>query len=892
MKRMLINATQHEELRVAIVDGQTLYDLDIESPSREQKKSNIYKGRITRVEPSLEAAFVDFGADRHGFLPMKEISPRYYREGTKTNQGRVSIKEALKEGQEVIVQVEKEERGNKGAALTTFVSLAGRYLVLMPNNPKAGGVSRRISGEDRQIIRDALRELDVAEDMGLIVRTAGVGRELEELQWDLDYLHQVWSAVDQAATGRKAPFLIYQEGKLIIRALRDYLRGDVGEILVDDQQTYEDAQEFMQQVMPHNLRKLKHYQDDIPLFSRYQIESQIETAFAREVRLPSGGSLAIDHTEALLSIDINSARATKGADIEETAYHTNLESADEIARQLRIRDLGGLVVIDFIDMSSNKNQREVEERLRQALRQDRARVQIGRISRFGLMEMSRQRLRPSLEESIQEVCPRCAGHGRIRGIESLALSVLRLLEEEVMKEQTGQVVAYVPNDVGNFLLNEKRHAIALIEQRHRVPVMIIINQFLETPNFDIQRIRRSDLRLDSEASYALVSQPSVTSGQELMAEPPKVDQPAVVSVTPAQPAPPSAKAQPVPADGGLVGWLRGLFVGEEKPAPASEKKPQRKKTTHKKKTGQRGAGSRTDSRGEDSRARDSRGGRQSQGKPGQRKKTTPRKTSKKTAKKSSSQRSTRGATQGSTQGATQGPAGEEQRADSAEVVPSRPKRRGRRGGRRRGGQKNKAQETAAQQKTSSDAGTLTETVTPQVDQQQDGQQNKARQTKSERPPQPRRRRSSAGKQQRSDAQPSATDTSAADTSDAKPPARQPESPGNTSESQSLPSKPRTSEPPAGQQAAVNATAGAERTPGGLPKTRGPAAETGQPAPDQVKPAQPPRQVPDDTATRGAAQGAAEGPAPAAAKPPGKPVTQRQPTGNSIETGAKDVDGNR
>lgn len=706
MKRMLINATQHEELRVAIVDGQTLYDLDIESPSREQKKSNIYKGRITRIEPSLEAAFVDFGAERHGFLPMKEVAPQYYRDRAKSQQGRVPIKEALKEGQEIIVQVEKEERGNKGAALTTYISLAGRYLVLMPNNPKAGGVSRRISGEDRQIIRDALQQLEVEDQMGLIVRTAGVGRDLEELQWDLDYLHQVWSAIDQAANERKAPFLIYQEGKLIIRALRDYLRGDIGEILVDDQQTFADAQEFMQQVMPHNLRKLKQYEDAIPLFSRFQIESQIETAFAREVRLPSGGSLAIDHTEALLAIDINSARATKGADIEETAYHTNLEAADEIARQLRIRDLGGLVVIDFIDMSTHKHQRDVEDRLRHALRLDRARVQIGRISRFGLMEMSRQRLRPSLEESIQEVCPRCSGHGRIRGIESLALSVLRLLEEEVMKEQTGQVVAYVPNDVGNFLLNEKRHAIALIEQRHRVPVMVIINQYLETPNFEIQRIRRSDLRLDSDPSYELINQPEAAEAQELFAEAPKADQPAVVSVTPAQPAPPSAKAQPEANGKGLVGWLKGLFVGDEEPeAP----KPARKKTQRKKATRKKQSSARGQNRGD---AQSDSANRKRSGKPGQKKtgkKKTAKKASKKTAKKSTAK------------------AGDEQRSDGAEARAKKPKRRGRRGGRRRGGQ-NKPQDQAA-------AGNQAE-----KGHATDATGNSDDSTKQERPPRRRRRK--------------------------------------------------------------------------------------------------------------------------------------------------------
>jgi len=415
---MLVNATQPEELRVAMVDGQKLYDLDIEVPSREQKKSNIYKGKITRVEPSLEAAFVDYGAERHGFLPLKEISRAYFTEAAREQGGRVNIKDAVKEGIEVVVQVEKEERGQKGAALTTFISLAGRFLVLMPNNPRAGGVSRRIEGEDRSLIREALAALEIPEGMGVIVRTAGVGRSPEELQWDLDYLIKLWVSIEEAASQRPSPFLIYQESNVIIRALRDYLRSDINEVMIDDGEVYQRAQEFMSMVMPHNLSKLKRYDDPVPLFTRYQIESQIESAFQREVTLPSGGAIVIDHTEALLSIDINSARATKGADIEETALNTNLEAADEIARQLRIRDLGGLVVIDFIDMGPTKNQREVENRLREALKLDRARVQVGRISRFGLLEMSRQRLRPSLGESSQIVCPRCNGQGTIRGVES------------------------------------------------------------------------------------------------------------------------------------------------------------------------------------------------------------------------------------------------------------------------------------------------------------------------------------------------------------------------------------------------------------------------------------------------------------------------------------------
>ncbi|OQX32592.1 MAG: ribonuclease E, partial [Candidatus Sedimenticola endophacoides] len=467
MKRMLINATQPEELRVAIVDGQKLYNLDIESPGREQKKSNIYKGKITRVEPSLEAAFVEYGAERHGFLPLKEVSRSYFSQASLDKGGSPSIKDALREGQEVVVQVEKEERGNKGAALTTFISLAGRYLVLMPNNPRAGGVSRRIEGDDRSDLREAMSNLTIPDGMGLIVRTAGVGKNVEELQWDLNYLLQLWAAIEAAAK-KPAPFLIYQESNVIIRSIRDYLRADIGEIVIDNPAVYQEACEFIEQVMPQYRRKIRSYEDEVPLFSRYQIESQIESAFQREVRLPSGGAIVIDHTEALTSIDINSARATRGADIEETALNTNLEAADEVARQLRLRDMGGLFVIDFIDMSPARNQREVENRLKEALKQDRARVQVGRISRFGLLEMSRQRLRPSLEESSQHVCPRCDGHGTIRGVESLGLSVLRIIEEHAMKENTGRIVAQLPVDVGTFLLNEKRQAIYDIESRQKV----------------------------------------------------------------------------------------------------------------------------------------------------------------------------------------------------------------------------------------------------------------------------------------------------------------------------------------------------------------------------------------------------------------------------------------
>ena len=540
MKRMLINATQPEELRVAIVDGQKLFNLDIEIPGREQKKANIYKGKVTRVEPSLEAAFVEYGSERHGFLPLKEIARTYFSEQAIKSGGRPSIRDAIKEGQEIVVQVEKEERGNKGAALTTFISLAGRYLVLMPNNPRAGGVSRRIEGSDRSELRDAMSKLTIPENMGLIVRTAGLGKNEEELQWDLDYLNHLWAAIETSANEQKAPFLIYQESNVIIRSIRDHLRADIGEIVIDDPSVHDEACDFIKHVMPNYLRKIRKYDDEVPLFTRYQIESQIESAFQREVRLPSGGAIVIDHTEALTSIDINSARATKGADIEETALNTNLEAADEIGRQLRLRDLGGLFVIDFIDMTPTRNQREVENRLKEAMKQDRARVQIGRISRFGLLELSRQRLRPSLGESTsQHVCPRCDGHGFIRGVESLALSILRIIEEQTMKENTGRVIAQLPVDVATFLLNEKREAIHGIEQRQSVHVVLVPNTELMTPHYNIERVRTHELPPPESdtASYKMASEVEKTAPDFIKPSNVKSEQPAVKRITPAQPMP-------------------------------------------------------------------------------------------------------------------------------------------------------------------------------------------------------------------------------------------------------------------------------------------------------------------------------------------------------------------
>ncbi len=597
MKRMLINATQREELRVAVVDGQTLFDLDIEIPSREQKKSNIYKARITRVEPSLEACFVEYGGERHGFLPLKEISKEYFPEGVDHN--RAGIRDLIREGQELVVQVDKEERGTKGAALTTFISLAGRYLVLMPNNPRAGGVSRRIEGDDRQNMREVMDQLKLPDEMGMIVRTAGVGRDADELQWDLDYLLQAWKAIAEAAQSRSGAFLIYQESRLIIRALRDYLRGDIGEILVDSDEVFADARDFMQQVMPQNLRKLKLYKEEVPLFSRFQIESQIENAFERQVRLPSGGSIVIDQTEALTAIDINSARATKGSDIEDTAFNTNLEAAVEISRQLRIRDAGGLIVIDFIDMENPRHQREVEDKLRDALKLDRARVQVGRISRFGLLEMSRQRLRPSLGESTQILCPRCDGHGRIRGVESLSLSIQRLVEEEAMKDSTAQVLVQVPPDVANFLVNEKRKPMAEIELRHEAQIVIVADLNLETPHYEVTRIRASELGEHQKVSYERVS--PVQSVNAPQAAPPssKFEQPAVTTVAPMAPAPtrveddvveaqvkaaakpiavaapvaitPTAAPRPMPERKGFFARLVALFTGDDaQPAAAAK----------------------------------------------------------------------------------------------------------------------------------------------------------------------------------------------------------------------------------------------------------------------------------------------------------------------------------
>jgi ribonuclease E len=574
MNKMLINATHPEELRVALVDGQKLYDFDIEIPSKEQKKSNIYKGKITRVEPSLEAAFIDYGSSRHGFLPFKEISSSYYLSKNPEKVTRASIKDNLKVGQEVIVQIEKEERGNKGAALTTFMALAGSYLVLMPNNPRAGGISRRIERDARDDLKDLIGSLEVPEGMGLIIRTAGSGKSQEELQWDLNYLLRLWKAIDSSAKERKAPFLIFQESNVVIRALRDHLRGDIDEIIIDHPPTFRLARNFLEQVMPTFSDKATQYDENIPLFSRYQIESQIETAYQRNVPLPSGGTIVIDHTEALTSIDINSAKSTKGTDIEDTALNTNLEAADEIARQFRLRDLGGLFVIDFIDMSSTKNQKAVETQLREAVKIDRARIQIGRISKFGLLEMSRQRIRPSLGESSQLNCPRCKGHGTIRGVESLALSVLRIIHEEALKKQTGKIIIRVSVDAATYLLNEKRSDIEQIEKRNDLSIVILPNLDDTSQDFEIQRIKSTDMPSEEQRSYDQIHQPEQTTPDFVDKSARSLEQPAIKDFLPDSPAPTRRKE----TSEGLMKRFWRKIIGDEaettskKPKPKSGKK--------------------------------------------------------------------------------------------------------------------------------------------------------------------------------------------------------------------------------------------------------------------------------------------------------------------------------
>ncbi|MBH9553290.1 Rne/Rng family ribonuclease [Inhella gelatinilytica] len=634
MKRMLINATQPEERRLAVVDGQKLIDFETEIEGREQRKGNIYKAVVTRVEPSLEACFVDYGEERHGFLPFKEIARSYFKEGVDVRSARIN--DVIKEGQELLVQVEKEERGNKGAALTTFISLAGRYVVLMPNNPRGGGVSRRIEGEDREELKENLESLDYPKGMSLIARTAGIGRSAAELQWDLNYLLKLWSAIDDAAKGGKGAFLIYQESSLVIRAIRDYFHADVGEILIDTDDIYEQAKQFMAHVMPDTANRVKRYRDDAPLFSRFQIEHQIETAFSRTVTLPSGGAIVIDHTEALVSVDVNSARATRGSDIEETATRTNLEAADEIARQCRLRDLGGLIVVDFIDMEEGKNRREVETRLRDALRHDRARVQFSSISKFGLLELSRQRLRPALSEGSHITCPRCNGTGHIRDTESSALQILRMVQEESMKDNTAAVHVQVPVEVTSFLLNEKRAEITKIELKQRVNVLLIPNPHLETPNYKLERLRHDDPRLDAfKASYTMIEEPSDEVGITRREKAKPRQEPLIKGVLPDQPAPlapppapapvPAPAAAPKAASGGFLGWLKSLFSSTPEPTPAVTPAPSQEKGKEERRAGRGDRGRRSDrgdrtERGEraDKREKGERGDRSDRGDRGER----------------------------------------------------------------------------------------------------------------------------------------------------------------------------------------------------------------------------------------------------------------------------------
>ncbi|MEJ2464076.1 MAG: ribonuclease E [Candidatus Thiodiazotropha sp.] len=876
MKRMLINATQPEELRVAIVDGQKLFNLDIEVPGREQKKANIYKGRITRVEPSLEAAFVEYGSERHGFLPLKEISRSYYNEKARSSGGRVNIQEAINEGQEVIVQVEKEERGNKGAALTTFISLAGRYLVLMPNNPRAGGVSRRIEGQDRTELREAMSELQLPEDMGLIVRTAGIGKNSEELQWDLDYLLQLWQAIEHSAE-KPSPFLIYQESNVIIRSIRDYLRADIGEIVIDDAEVFSQAERFINQVMPQYGKKLRRYDDEVPLFSRYQIESQIESAFQREVRLPSGGAIVIDHTEALTSIDINSARATKGADIEETALNTNLEAADEVARQLRLRDLGGLFVIDFIDMTPSRNQREVENRLKDALKQDRARVQIGRISRFGLLEMSRQRLRPSLGEASEQVCPRCSGHGTIRGVESLSLSVLRIIEEEAMKENTGRILAQLPVDMATFLLNEKRQIIHDIEQRQSIEVVLIPNTHLETPNYTIERVRTSDMPEDGEdiSSYKMVTETPEQSLEQDKVNPPKVEQPAVKAIAPSTPAPqraapPAAKEAELSQQetGFLKKFLTSIF-SPKAPTPSEESEPVKDETENKNRRNTRSGSGERSNRNNGSRGR-GRGRQDNRSKDGAA--TKPRATENKSAARKPAEAEVKVESE-----ATETNQGEAPKPKSS--------RRGRRGGRRRRSS-GSGERQAAQ--ANENRGNNAPTPSDATDSQASGNEKRSRPARKPRAPKPERaptseKRDEPARNRREQRQPTETKPSVSNES---PSESAPQS-KPAADSQAKPETPAQSKPAAASQAkpetpTQSKPAAASEAKPETPTQSKPAAASGAKpeTPAQSKPAAASQAKPETpTQSKPAAASEAKTETPAQSKPAAaseaKPETPKQ-----------------
>ena len=701
MKRMLINATQEEELRMAMVDGQRLYDLNIELPASERKKANIYKGQITRVEPSLEAAFVNYGSERHGFLPLKEISPEYFVK--EPGSGKPNIKDVLREGQDIVVQIDKEERGNKGAALTTYVSLAGRFIVLKPNKSRSGGVSRRIVGEDRDLARKSLRDVDVPDDMSVILRTAGIERTGEELTWDMENLLAVWEAIKKVVVERDSPFLIYRESNAVVRALRDYLTNEIGEILIDDEATYQEAKEFVEQVMPHNLRKLKHYTDSVPLFTRYQIDSQIESAFAHSVNLPSGGSLVIDHTEALVSIDINSARATKGGDIEATALNTNLEAADEVARQLRLRDLGGLVVIDFIDMGPQRNQRDVENRLRDAVRQDRARVQLSKISRFGLLEMSRQRLRPSLGESSYLVCPRCSGIGNIRSVESLALAILRIIGEEARKERTAKVIAQLPIEVATYLLNEKRDWVQSLESRHDTQVILVANPALETPHFQVRRVRDDQVDLPENIgnSFMLAESEDEPEITQTMQDKKAAEIAAITTVVATTPAPP--RQEPVvvtKSEPGFLARIAGFFGGssEDEPEEEPRKKRPAKSRSRSQSDSRRRGGQRNKQRSDSQR----QGSKKSQ--PRQ-KQTAAKKRSKKASGNAADRKTDRGtAKHGKTE--QDSGRGDERQDKQADTRQSSNKRRSRGGRRRRRGQDatDNAESQSANQQSESQPG--------------------------------------------------------------------------------------------------------------------------------------------------------------------------------------------
>ena len=770
MKRMLINATQEEELRMAMVDGQLLYDLNIEAPASERKKANIYKGKITRVEPSLEAAFVDYGAERHGFLPLKEISSEYFVKENKGG-GKPNIKDVLKEGQDIVVQVDKEERGNKGAALTTFVSLAGRFIVLKPNKDHSGGVSRRITGEDRDLARQALNDIEIPDNMSVILRTAGIDRSAEELAWDLQNLLTVWTAILNVVLERASPFLLYRESDSVVRALRDYLTNDIGEILIDDEATYKDAYEHVEQTMPHNLRKLKHYVDPVPLFTRYQIETQIESAFAHNVTLPSGGSIVIDHTEALVSIDINSARATKGSDIEATAFNTNLEAADEIGRQLRIRDLGGLIVIDFIDMGPQKNQREVENRLRDAVRQDRARVQIGKISRFGLLEMSRQRLRPSIGESAYKTCPRCTGFGTIRGTESLALAILRIIGEEARKERTSKVIAQLPVEVATYLLNEKRDWVQNLEVSNETQVVLVANSHLETPHYDVRRIRddQMDLAENMGASFSLVNAPvEPESPQAILAR--KGAEPAAVgTLKPSTPAPkrkePAARK---PEGKGIWATIVGWFNSDDE------------ETTPQKGRGRNARNNRGQRSQQQSRHRnDSRSRNENRSK--QRKKPA-RKTP---ANQQDRKQQPKDADQKAKSAAQDPKQAQSEQSDEAKTTQKRTRSRRSRGGRRRRSSGDKAEQTTENQQQNVDAAATEQKpqdskppeqqAQPAADQQTDSQPA-ADQAPSEPKRKPRRRKPKAAAEakQASEAQSGAEQKPAAEPKPAVDSAPKPE----------------------------------------------------------------------------------------------------------------------